>query len=232
MTEQNSEEILEKKIIVAIIPARGGSKGLPGKNILNFSGKPLIAWTIEAALKCKRIDRVVVSTDDEEIARISGEYGAEVPFMRPSVISQDDSSSVDVVLHALDHVQASTFVLLQPTSPLRTAEHIDNAIQRMEELIAPACVSVCMATENPYWMFIESTNGGLKPIVETASRPFRRQDSPRILIPNGAIYISKVLDFRKHRAFIYNDSIGFEMAPEESIDIDTIKDFELAEKFM
>ena len=140
--------------IVALIPARSGSKRLPGKNIKDFCGKPLIAWTIEAALKSKYIDSVVVSTDCSKIAEISKQYGAEVPFLRPESLSDDKTTTVDVVKNFLDFSESKTYthlILLQPTSPLRETADIDNSVELMIKNDANAIYSVCEVDHPPEW---------------------------------------------------------------------------------
>ncbi|MBC8555357.1 MAG: acylneuraminate cytidylyltransferase family protein, partial [Candidatus Brocadiales bacterium] len=146
--------MINNKRILAIIPARGGSKRLPRKNILDLAGKPPIAWSIEAALGSKYIDRVIVSTDDEEIAGISRKYGADVPFMRPNKLATDESSSVDVVLHVINTLkekgrESEYIMLLQPTSPLRTMENIDEAVELLQSSSSDAVISVCEAEHSP-----------------------------------------------------------------------------------
>jgi N-acylneuraminate cytidylyltransferase/CMP-N,N'-diacetyllegionaminic acid synthase len=142
--------------IIALVPARGGSKGLPGKNVLPLLGKPLIAWTIEQAKACSYIDRVMVTTDDDGIAAAAREFGADVPFKRPAHLATDAAKSLDVVLHALDWLEAhgdryDLLVLLQPTSPLRTAGDIGGALDLFISKNAGAVVSVCETDHHPYW---------------------------------------------------------------------------------
>ncbi len=212
--------------VIAIIPARGGSKGLRRKNVLPVSGKPLIAWTIEAAKRASRISRLILSSDDQEIIDTAKGYGCEVPFIRPAELATDAASSVDVVLHALEHVQDCEYVmLLQPTSPLRNSQDIDAAFDLMMEKNAETCVSVCPVEESPYWMYRVDDNERLRPLLQRNELPARRQDLPEVFILNGAIYISKVKRLIATRSFIDQDTVGYAMSRERSIDIDTKEDF-------
>ena len=161
------------KNILGLIPARGGSKGLPRKNIKPLLGKPLIAWTIEQALASRYLDRVVVSTDNKEIAEISKKYGAEVPFMRPKELAEDNAKGIDVVLHAIDWLkennkrkQYDLMMLLQPTSPLRATEDIDKAIETLFLKEAKAIVSVCEVAHHPLWANTLPKNGCMKDFIK------------------------------------------------------------------
>jgi CMP-N,N'-diacetyllegionaminic acid synthase len=147
----------KNKKFLAIIPARGGSKGIPNKNIMAICGKPLIAYTIEAGKKSKYIDEVVVSTDSDDIKEIAQKYGAKVPFLRPDELSNDSAKSIDLVLHAIDFYKSNNIsydyvILLQPTSPLRTFMHIDEAVEKLIKYDKTSLVSVCEAAENPILM--------------------------------------------------------------------------------
>lgn len=214
--------------ILGIIPARGGSKGLPGKNILDFNGKPLISWTIEAALKSQSLDRIIVSTDDEKIASVSIAYGAEVPFLRPSEIAQDHSATIDTVLHAIDSFKNYEYILLlQPTSPLRSSQDIQDIIKYGLETKASSIVSVCVSAKHPRWMYEFGKKNVLQPI---ADMPFatRRQDMGDVYELNGALYFFRAEWIKKSKAFIDGDTLGFIMPKKRSIDIDTALDFEIA----
>ena len=224
------------KEILGLIIARGGSKGIPGKNIKDLAGKPLIAYTIEAALQSEYIDRVVVSTDDEEIARVSREYGAEIPFMRPAEYARDDTSSVDTVLHALkwlknnEKYKPDLFLLLQPTSPLRDESDIDNSIKKLlEHKEADSLKSVCKAEESPYWMKKIDEQGYLKPFIEKESEIYRRQDLPDIYVSNGAIYLIQYDAFLNNKSFKTDKTIPFIMDNKKSVDIDLDYDWLIAE---
>lgn len=220
--------------ILALIPARGGSKRLPRKNLLPLAGKPLIAWTIEAAKKSKYIDTVCVSTDDEEIISVSREYGAEVPFRRPLEISGDTARSVDVVMHAInwyaDHDQVfDTIVLLQPTSPLRDSNDIDNAFSIYYSKEASSVTSVCEVEPSPLWSNTIPEDGSMSGFINEKYKNIRSQDLPKYYRLNGAIYIAKSFFVKENNSLIASEfSYAYIMPTEKSIDIDTIVDFKLA----
>ncbi len=221
--------------VLAIIPARGGSKRLPGKNILPLKGKPLIAWSIEAALNSIFIDKVVVSTDDIEIAEISQKYGAAVPFTRPENLSNDTASSIDVVIHTIDMLALSDevydiVVLLQPTSPLRTTEHINQAFNKYVEQDANGVVSVCEAEHSPIWCNTLPADNSLKSFLPEKYKNVRSQDLPTYFRLNGAVYIASISALKKSNSFIQGDKIfAYEMSTKASVDIDSEIDFKLAE---
>ena len=214
-------------MILAVIPARGGSKGIPGKNIKDLYGQPLISYTIQAALDCKKIDRVVVSTDSEKIAGV----GADVPFLRPAALAMDTSKTIDAVIDVLERLQETYeyVVLLQPTSPLRTAEDIEKAI---DKAIASGkdVASVSLVKDHPVLMREIGADGVLVPLLSGGST-IRRQDMKEIYRINGAVYVNRVADLTKDTSF--NDNpVGYVMPVERSIDIDEESDFLLAEHFM
>lgn len=222
--------------IWAIIPARSGSKRLHKKNIYKFYNKPLISWTIKSAVNSKYIDKVIVSTDDKYIAKIAKFYGAEVPFMRPKKLSNDKASSTDVVLHALKKLKANNndlFILLQPTSPLRKTSHIDDAIKIFEKnRFIENIVGVSKLDHPIEWSNQLPNNLSMKHFIQNANNNKRSQDfSPRYII-NGSIYILKIRSFLKNKNFILkNNSYGYIMKKNESIDIDNLEDLKLAEYF-
>ena len=224
----------EDKKILALITARGGSKGLPRKNIKPLLGKPLIAWTVEQAKNSKYIDKVVVSTDDEEIAEISKKYGAEVPFLRPKELARDDSPTIDAIIHAINWFEErgeffDILILLQPTSPLRTTEDIDNAIELfLNNKDALSLISVKENEHPPFWS-LEIENKFLKPLFGEEYFKKRRQELPKSYMPNGAIFISYVDILKKYKTFYTPKTIAYIMPPERSIDIDNEFDFLLAE---
>jgi len=220
------------KSIIAIIPARGGSKGIPRKNIKKLGSKPLIAYTIEEALKSKCLDHVFVSTEDPEIANISKEYGAQV-IDRPASLAKDTSKTVDAVLHAIEYLEREgihphTVVLLQPTSPLRNIEDIDAAVNLFLDNECDSVISVCEPDHSPFWCFTMS-GMYLKPILDKKFDDTRRQDLPRVVTPNGAIYISSPETIRRYKGFYGDWIIPYCMPPERSIDIDKPLDFTIAE---
>ncbi len=219
--------MIEGLSVLALITARGGSKGLPGKNIRLAHGRPLIDYTIAAARAARSVDRVVLSTDDDTIASVAIECGCEVPFRRPADLASDEARSIDVVLHALGKLAAHDLVvLLQPTSPARTAEDIDDACRQLVSRSAPSCVSVTAATQSPYWMYRLGDAGCLHPLLELPAAASRRQDLPPIYVLNGAIYAARTDWLRTHGAFVGPGTVAHIMPPERSIDIDTLEDFD------
>ncbi len=221
--------------VLALIPARSGSKGIPGKNTRDFCGAPLLHWTIRAARESGVAARVIVSTDDEAIAEIARAGGAEVPFLRPPEWALDDSPMIDVALGTLDLLAAreswepAWLLLLQPTSPLRTAEDIQRAAALLAASDADAVVSVAPAKHHPQWLQQLSPEGRLLPCAGTPSA--RRQDLPPVYALNGAIYLTRTATLRASRTFFPTTALGYVMAPERSVDIDTEMDWKLAELF-
>ena len=153
--------MIKDKTVLAIIPARGGSKGVPLKNIRDVGGKPLIAWTIMEGKKSKYIDRLILSSEDERIINVAKKLGCEVPFTRPSSLAQDETPSIDVIVHAVQTIpeKYDYIVLLQPTSPLRKVTDIDNCIEQCLQKNAKACVSVTEPEKSPFWMYKIDENG-------------------------------------------------------------------------
>ncbi len=218
-----------KPKILAIIPARGGSKGVPRKNIKNLGGKPLIVWTIEEARKSKYITRLILSSEDEEIIKIAKLHGCDVPFIRPSEIAEDSTPGIVPVLHALSQCPGYDYViLLQPTSPLRTVKHIDESIEYLLQQKAKFCVSVTEPEKSPYWMYTLK-DGNIQPLIKQEKFSTRRQDLPIVYALNGAIYIGQVNALLKEKTFLTEDTIGYIMNNESSFDIDTITDFKICD---
>lgn len=219
---------------VVIIPARGKSKGIPRKNIRNLAGKPLIAHTIEAAKKAKHVNRVIVSTDDEEILRIAGLYGAEVPFIRPKELAGDDTPSLMVIQHAvryLEDVEGYTVgivVILQPTSPLRGEGRIDEAVEKLLKTGADSVITVCKVKHHPFWDFTAKEDR-LYPFSEKGITISRRQDLPEIYAVNGAVYAVKRDVLFKQNSVFGKDTRAVVMPYEESVDIDDYFDLFIAE---
>ncbi|MBS3121391.1 N-acetylneuraminate synthase [Candidatus Woesearchaeota archaeon] len=219
--------------IIAIIPARGGSKGIPKKNIALLAGKPLIAYTIEEAKKSKYINRIIVSTDSEEIANVSREYGAEV-IIRPKELAQDTTPTLPVLKHVLENVEkeycVNLIVVLQPTSPLRKVEYIDLAIKKLMDENCDSVVSVCKFDHSP--AAIVSVEDDKLQMTSTNSNKFRRQDSNLYLI-NGAVYVVKRDIMMKLDNYIVGGDIRIIVMPKEaSVDIDEPIDLKLAESFL
>lgn len=217
--------------ILGIIPARGGSKGVPRKNIRPLAGKPLIAWTIEAALASKSLNRVIVSSEDREILEIAQKWGAEVPFTRPMELAQDTTPGIAPVIHALETLPENYdfVVLLQPTSPLRESQDIEAAVQLCLESSAPACVGVVESAQSPYWMFTRADNCRLTPLMAREKLPARRQDLPVTYSVNGAVYVASVPWFLREKTFFSPETVGYVMSQERSLDIDNELDLAVAE---
>ena len=219
------------KTVLAIIPARGGSKGVPHKNIRLLAGKPLIVWTIEEAKKSKYIDRLILSSEDEEIIKVAREYGCEVPFKRPVELAQDDTPGIEPVIHTINTLEEKYdyVVLLQPTSPLRTVEDVDGCIQHCITKGTPACVSVTEAQQSPYWMYKLDDDMKLKPFVQYDGEINRRQDLPRVYVLNGAVYVAETRFINENKSFLTGETVGYRMSGENSVDIDTEVDFDYCE---
>jgi len=223
--------MINGKTVLAIIPARGRSKGLPRKNIREVGGKPLIAWTIEEAKKSKYIDRLILSSEDQEIIGVAKEWGCEVPFVRPAELARDETPGIEPVLHAIEtiHEKYEYVLLLQPTSPLRKVEDIDCCIEHCLENNARACVSVTEPEKNPYWMYTIDGAAHLKPLLDTEKTITRRQVLPKVYTLNGALYIAEVEWFLRSKSFVTDATIAFIMPRMRSIDIDTEYDIVLLE---
>ena len=217
--------------LVGLIPARGGSKGLPGKNKRLLGGIPLIAHTIRNSIECGCLDKVVVSTDDIEIAEIAKEFGAEVPFMRPEGLATDEAPTIGVAEHLLEKLPGTKgIVLLQPTSPLRASRDIQNVIDIAAKGEHQSVVSVCLSKASPEWMYRVCERGKLEVLSKREKRnPSRRQDLEATVIPNGAIYYAQREWLLKNRSFIGEESVAYMMPKERSVDIDDLYDFMLAE---
>ncbi|GAB6282476.1 MAG: acylneuraminate cytidylyltransferase family protein [Ignavibacterium sp.] len=226
------------KKIPAIIPARGGSKGILKKNIKVLAGKPLIAWTIEAALNSKYISDVIVSTDDDEIAEISRNYGAQIPFMRPPELATDESIAIDTYLYTVEKLNSEynksieEFVVLQPTSPLRNSKHINEAVKLFYNQKADSVVSLVESNHSPYWFKKITPKGKIKSLFEDKIYSVNRQQLPKTYLINGAILILKYNILKSTRSYYINNSLAYIMSQEESIDIDNIIDFKICEIFL
>ena len=221
---------------IAIIPARSGSKGLTDKNIKKLNEKPLIAYSIEVALKSNCFDEVMVSTDSEKYADIARFYGANVPFLRSERTSSDKASSDDAILEILDNYEKlgqifDTFCLLQPTSPLRTVEDIINSYKIFSDNNASAVVSMVELEHPLSWCGQIKDGGSLEGFVPRNSIG-RRQEQGTYYRPNGAIYIQNIMDFRKDQFLYREGSYAYIMPKERSVDIDTEFDFKFAEFLM
>lgn len=224
--------------MLAIIIARGGSKGIPGKNIKLLCGKPLIAYTIEAAQAARSVDRLILSTDDEGIGEVAQKLGVEIPFMRPAELAQDTSLAIDNYIYTVDRLNAENltqydeFVVLQPTSPFRTAADIDNAIELFHEEDADSVISVCEASHSPAWAKKINASGVLKDYFDINIGNRNRQELEKAYMPDGAIFILKLSLLKSLYSYYSDNAYAFIMCPERSIDIDTPLDFEFAEFLM
>jgi CMP-N-acetylneuraminic acid synthetase len=224
--------MIDGKKILAVIPARGGSKGVPRKNIRELAGKPLIAWTIESAKKSKYIDRLILSSEDAEIIEVAKSYGCEVPFVRPIELAQDGAPGIEVVLDAVQRCPGYTHVLLlQPTSPFRTHKHIDAFIEDFNQKKINCSVSVTTPDKHPMWTFSMTEKSVLSPFFKDTI-PSNRQSLPTAYVLNGALYMSDINWLRKNKSFMSSETNGFYMSPESALDIDTELDFEICEYLM
>jgi CMP-N,N'-diacetyllegionaminic acid synthase len=217
--------MIEGKTVLAVIPARGGSKGIPRKNIRDLCGKPLIAWTIEEAKKSKYIDRLILSSEDLEIIEVAKEWGCDVPFVRPTELAQDQTPGIDPVLHAIEQLPPYQYiVLLQPTSPLRSVGDIDGCIEQCVSNKVSSCVSVTEADRSPYWMYLLDEKNRMRPLLDSRQTINRRQELPAIFALNGAVYVAKSDCLTVSRTFVTADAVAYQMPKERSVDIDTEMD--------
>lgn len=221
--------------MIAIIPARGGSKGLPGKNIKYLNGKPLIAYTIEAAISSKIFAEVIVSTDDEEIEKVSLSYGAKVPFKRPAHLAKDETASDEAILHALEFYKENNTTFkrvckLQPTSPLRTCEMIVEAYNLLVSEKKDFLVSVCECEHTPLWSNVLDENNSLDNFIENEDvKRLCRQQLDTYYRLNGAIYMANTNKFIENKNFLGKNGIAYIMKQRNSIDIDSELDFKFTE---
>lgn len=224
--------MINEKKILAVITARKGSKRLIGKNMLDLKGKPLIAWTIEEAIKSKYIDELIISTDDESIISFSKKYSRIIiPFTRPKELSSDKSVSLDVLLHALEFYKSNDvnfdyIMMLQPTSPLRITEDIDVAIEELSDEIK-SVVSVCETNHSPLWSNKLPENKSMKNFLSNELKNLISQDLPKFYRLNGAIYIAEVNYLIREKGFLGDNTKAYIMPAERSVDIDSKIDLEL-----
>ena len=215
-------------MLIGLIPARAGSKGIKRKNIKEICGKPLIAWTIRQAIESQSLDKVIVSTDDDEIANIAVDFGAEVPFLRPKEIALDVTPGIFNVLHLLKEIPETKKVLyLQPTSPLREIEDIINIIELQNKYEVESCISISIAPKHPSWMY-KIKNKKIIPIIKE-EKVTRRQDLSEVYSINGALYLGSSEFYEREKKFINSGTLGYVMPKERSIDIDDLDDWRLAE---
>ena len=224
--------MISEKRVLAVIPARGGSKGIPHKNIIDLCGKPLIAYSIEAAIGSGYIDKTVISTDDDEIAAISIKYGADVPFTRPDYLSTDKAKSIDALRHALFECEKlygkyDIGILLQPTSPYRDSRDRDAALEQFEKNGERGLVSISEVADNPVLIRTIQADGSVERIINVDST-VRRQDMSAYYRVNGAIYINKADELLETDVSLNDNPTGFIMEKKHSIDIDEMFDLEVA----
>lgn len=226
----------KQKRILAIIPARGGSKGIPKKNIIGLLGKPLLYYSVKSAKESKYIDKVIISTDDEEIAEMGKQLGADVPFLRPKEISGDKAKSIDAFIHAIKELEKlekkyDYILLLQNTSPLRQGWHIDEAIEKLIESNERSLVSVSEVTEHPCIMRTLNEKNEANNLMNM-SGDMRRQDFPSIYIVNGAIYIQKNDEYLNLDTNLNGGKLAYVMARKYSVDIDEYLDLDIATHYL
>ncbi|MDX1975773.1 MAG: acylneuraminate cytidylyltransferase family protein [Rickettsiales bacterium] len=220
---------------LALITARAGSKGIPRKNLYPLAGKPLIGYSFDAAKASTKLTRTILSSDGDEIIAYAKEQGIEAPFVRPAEFSDDRASHNDVILHALEwlkqheNYKPDWLVVLQPTSPLRTAQDIDNAIELALAKDADSVKSVTVAEPHPYLAQSLDKNGHMTPFFKELSTHTRRQDMPECYVLNGAIYVVKVAAFLEHKTLSMQNCFAYVMPPERSVDIDSLLDMKFAE---
>jgi len=224
--------MIQNKSVLAIIPARGGSKSIPRKNLRRINGESLLARTIATVQQSTLVDRIIVSSEDHEIIEAAQSAGAEVPFIRPLELAKDETSGNEPILHALTQLPNYDYiVVLQVTSPLRLTSDIDACLTLCLRRNAPACISVCESEVSPYWMFTMYDSDKLTPLLPDTI-PTRRQDLPVTYVLNGAIYVAKSTWYMQKKSFISNETIGYIMPKERSLDIDTEFDFQLLDLYL
>jgi CMP-N,N'-diacetyllegionaminic acid synthase len=222
--------MIGNKLVLGLILARGGSKGLPRKNIRQIGGKPMIAWTIEAGKQSQYIDRLILSSEDDEIIDTARQFECEIPFVRPKNLATDESSPLEVIRHAIESLpeKYDYLVLLQPTSPLRIANDIDRCLELCYQEKAPACVTITESEKTPYWMYELLENHRMHPVIPGAERVVRRQDLPKTYALNGAVFVARSDWIICQNDFLGPDTIGCEMPRVRSIDIDSETDLVVA----
>lgn len=225
--------MFQGKTFLAVIPVRGGSKGIPRKNIKPLAGKPLVAWTIEAAGKSKYLDRCVVSTEDEEIRSVAEAWGGEV-LDRPGELAQDDTPGVEPILHAMSEFPSYDYVVvLQATSPLRMGADIDECIRIAMEKDASCCVSVTEAESSPFWMYKREADDKMQPLIPLNKEQwYQRQKLPKVYQLNGAVYVASYDYVKKNRTVVGDGFTCYIMPRDRSYDIDEPMDFLICEHIM
>lgn len=214
---------------MALIPARGGSKGVPRKNVKALAGKPLLGWTVEAAQESQYLDRLVLSSEDDDIIATAQAWNCEV-LRRPKELSEDDTPGIAPVLHALEQFTSYDYVvLLQPTSPFRTTADIDGCVAACNSRGWNACVSVVEQTKSPSWLYLLEEDKRLEPFFFVTTPVNRRQDSPKVYALSGALYVARCDWLARSKSFLGPETHGYPLSPLHSLDIDTEDDFTVAE---
>ena len=232
LSKTNERNFMKK--IMAIVPARGGSKSIPKKNLALLAGNPLIAYTIKTAINSKMFDSIIVSTDSKEIAKVSMSFGAQVPFIRPKHLATDQTPGVDPIIHAITWMKENKnycpdcIMCLQPTSPLRNEKDIIKSIKILTEKSANSVVSVTTIKHHPFWMKKIDKQGYMHDFVTQEQPIHRRQDLPSLYALNGAIYATKTNLFLEVKSWFPQSTYAYIMPPERSVDIDTPWDLQLA----
>lgn len=230
--------MINNKRLLALIPARSGSKRLPHKNSLNLGGKPLIAWSIDAGLQSKYVDRVVVSTDSNAIAAMASQYGADTPFVRPEILASDTATTIDVVRHAISMLEKENdfydyILLLQPSSPLRNSKHIDEAVELLISKSAHGIIGITEVEHPVEWTNTLPKDSSMVDFFSTEYRDIRSQDFPVRYRINGAIYLNKIENVLSEGSLFLNDKCYAYIMPRPvSLDIDTNYDFKIAESML
>jgi N-acylneuraminate cytidylyltransferase/CMP-N,N'-diacetyllegionaminic acid synthase len=220
---------------LGIIPARGGSKGIPRKNVALVGGQPLLFWTVSEAEKCDSLDRLIVSTEDKEIANLAQAYGVEVPFLRPMELAGDETPGIEPIIHAAEWLEDEEgysphyLVVLQPTSPLRSAADIEGAIGLAREKSADAVVSVTLARTHPYLAKRVRRDGRMEDLVPLERQYDRRQEFPPAHVVNGAVHVVRREVLLRERTLYTNRTFAYIMPPERSIDVDDLWDLHMAD---
>ncbi len=222
--------------ILGLINARGGSKGIPGKNIKDLCGKPLIAWSVETAKKCRSINRVIVSTDDENIAKAARTAGAETPFMRPAELATDTCLQIDVIIHAIEFLEKQGDVydyicLLQPTCPVRDVQDVEGALKLLVSSGADSVITITPTPHHPMTLYSKSEGEKLAQFVETSKAGVTRQSFPDIFWRTGSVYAFRRENLRQ-RSMYGNDLRGYEVPMERCANIDDPLDWDIAELLM
>ena len=227
----------KNRTVLCLIPARGGSKGVPKKNIKNLYGKPLIAWSIQHARSSSYIDRIIISTDDREIADVAQAYGGEVPFLRPKYLSTDNAATMDVVLHAIKYIEKKNIydilVLLEPTSPLREASDIDQAIEHLIDSKKAESIVGVGKVENVHPSFlVKLYNNYLRSYINKNFKVIRRQEIETLYFFEGSLYIAYIACLKNRKSFYHEKSLGYVMPKWKTFEVDDQIDFIIIEALM